>query len=431
MSGSGDMVSRRGLLRTAGGVAVAGALAKLSVACARAESGAGASPDPPTPVKLPRLMAPTERESELMPAPLAPDKRVGYAIVGLGRLSLEEILPAFGHCKYSRPTALVSGDAQKAAQVAGQYGIDPKSVYSYETFDRLKDNKAVDIVYIVLPNSMHREYTIRAAQAGKHVLCEKPMANTSAECVEMIDACKKASRKLMVAYRLQYEPHHREMIRLCRAKEIGPIKTIMAVNAQHQGDPNQWRLKKALAGGGALPDIGIYCLNAARYLTGEEPIEVLGSAYSTPDDPRFREVDETVDFFLRFPSGARAVCSTSYSCHQSKRFRVMGPEGWAEMDPAFPYHGLRMRVSRKMKDSPIEDASERKLQEKNHFALEMDHLSQCVLRDRPAHTPGEEGLQDMRLIEAIYTSAREGRPVKLEPVQGLDVFRGPPPEPGA
>ncbi|MGK3987110.1 Gfo/Idh/MocA family oxidoreductase [Sorangium sp. So ce136] len=423
-----DKVSRRGLLRTAGGVAVAGAIAKLGAACARAESNAGASPDSPAPVKLPRLMAPTERESEEMPAPLAPDKRVGYAIVGLGRLSLEEILPAFGQCKYARPTALVSGDAQKAAQVAGQYGIDPKSVYSYETFDRLKDNKAVDVVYIVLPNSMHHEYTIRAAQAGKHVLCEKPMANTSAECVEMIDACKKAGRKLMVAYRLQYEPHHREMIRLCRSKALGPIKTIMAVNAQHQGDPNQWRLKKAMAGGGALPDIGIYCLSATRYLTGEEPIEVLGSVYSTPDDPRFREVDETVDFFLRFPSGARAVCSTSYSCHVSKRFRVMGPEGWAEMDPAFPYRGLRIRVSRKTPDRPIEDTSEWKLDEKNHFALEMDHFAQCVRKDKQAHTPGEEGLQDMRLMEAIYTSAREGRPVKLEPVAGLDAFRGPAPE---
>jgi predicted dehydrogenase len=290
-----------------------------------------------------------------------------------------------------------------------------------------RQDKAVDVVYIVLPNSMHHEFTLRAAQAGKHVLCEKPMANTSAECVEMIDACKKAGRKLMVAYRLQYEPHHREMIRICRSKLLGPVKLIEAVNAQHQGDPNQWRLKKALAGGGALPDIGIYCLNATRYLTGEEPVEVFGSAYSTPDDPRFREVDETVDFFLRFPSGARAVCSTSYGCHQSKRLRVMAPQGWADMDPGFTYEGLRMRVTRKAPESSTEEASEWQLKSPNQFAQEMDHFAQCVLQDRQPHTPGEEGLQDMRLIEAIYNSAREGRPGKLKPVAGLDAFRGPPP----
>lgn len=426
---SGGRLSRRGLLHTASGLMAAGALGRLGAGCAEAEGTQGAAPDapPPSPVKLPRLFAPSERESEEMPAPLPPDKRVGIAIVGLGRLSLEELLPAFGECKYARLAALVSGDAQKAERVAQQYGITAKSIYSYQTYDRLRDNKEVDIVYVVLPNSMHHEYTIRAAQAGKHVLCEKPMANTSGECAEMIEACKKAGRKLMVAYRMQYEPHHREAIRICRSKALGPVKLIQAVNAQNQGDPGQWRLKRALAGGGALPDIGIYCLNAARYLTGEEPIEVLGSTYSTPDDPRFREVDETVDFILRFPSGTRASCSTSYSCHQSKRLRVMGPEGWLDMDPAFTYEGLRMRAGRKAPEGQVEEASELQLQAKNQFALEMDHFARCVLEDRVPHTPGEEGMQDMRIIEAIYASAREGRPVKLEVASGLDAFRGPAP----
>lgn len=434
MNSSSAIMTRRGLLWTAGGLVTASAFAGLGAACARAEGSAGAGPAPggaaprPEPVKLPRLLASSEPESEKMPAPMAPNKRVGFAIVGLGRLSLEEILPAFGACKYARPTALVSGDPDKARKVAEQYGIDPKSIYDYKSYDKIRDDKAVDAVYIVLPNGMHHEYTIRAAQAGKHVLCEKPMANTSAECVEMIEACKKANRKLMIAYRMQYEPYNRQMIKLCRSKALGPVKMIQALNAQTQGDPNQWRLKKALAGGGALPDVGIYCLNATRYLTGEEPIEVIGRVYNTPDDPRFKEVDETVDFLLRFPSGVLANCSTSYSCHGSKRYRVLGADGWAEMDPGFPYRGLRMKVAKKMADHNANEAAEWQLQEKDQFALEMDHFARCLLDDKRPHTPGEEGLQDMRLIEAIYTSGREGKPVKLDPVSGLDAFRGPPPE---
>jgi predicted dehydrogenase len=363
-----------------------------------------------------------------MPTPLPVEERVGYAVVGLGHLALEEVLPALAQCSWSRPAAVVSGDPQKAAHVAQAYGISPKSVYDYKTFDRLRDDEGVQAAYIALPNALHREFTVRAAEAGKHVLCEKPMANTVAECDEMIAACEKARRLLMVAYRMQYEPHNREMIRLFRSGAMGTGKLIEAVNTQNQGDPAQWRLKRALAGGGALPDIGIYCLSAARYLTGEEPVEVLGTIYSTPGDARFREVEETVSFILHFPSGVIADCSSSYGCHDSRRYRMMADAGWAELDPAFSYEGLRMRVGHKQRDTPMEDVAELRLGQKNQFSLEIDHFSRCLREGRRPHTPGEEGRQDVRLMAAIYESAREGRPVRLPPISGHDAFRGPVPD---
>jgi predicted dehydrogenase len=260
------------MLRTTGAVSVASALSVVASACARPEhANLETSREP---VKLPKLFAPGERENGDMPAPLPWDKRIGFAIVGLGRLALDQILPAFAQSKLCKPVALVSGQPAKASKVAAQYNVDAKAIYDYQSFDKLRDDPAVDIVYIVLPNGMHAEYTVRAAHAGKHVLCEKPMANSVAECQQMIDACKAASKQLMIAYRLQYEPYNREIIRLARAGEIGKLKAFSATNGQNQGDPNQWRLKRALSGGGALPDVGIYCLNAARshgHVRAKEP----------------------------------------------------------------------------------------------------------------------------------------------------------------
>jgi predicted dehydrogenase len=425
-----DKVSRRRLLRSAGGLAVASTLAELgTVACVRAgEVAGGAQASAPSKLSLPPILAPTERERTEMPSPWPPSRRVGYAVVGLGHLTLEEVLPALRTTTASRPTALVSGDPAKAARVAEMYGIDPRHVYDYRSFDRIRDDADVDAVYIALPNALHREYTVRAAQAGKHVLCEKPMANSVAECDEMIAACNQASRLLMIAYRMQYEPHNRRMIKLFRSRALGTAKLIQAANTQNQGDPTQWRLNKALAGGGALPDIGIYCLNAARYLTGEEPIEVSGTTYSTPGDPRFREVEETVSFVLRFPSGVIAEATTSYGCHESRRYRVMAEAGWAELDPAFSYHGLRMRTARRQEGSMIEDATEQHMGDVDQFALEIDHFSRRIREGRRPHTPGEEGRADQHLMEMIYQSAREGRPVRLPEVKGHDVHRGPPPD---
>ncbi|MBN9681072.1 MULTISPECIES: Gfo/Idh/MocA family protein [unclassified Corallococcus] len=380
-------------------------------------------------VKLPDTYAKTERERPGPPNPQPESERVGWAVVGLGHLSLEELLPAFGQMKRGKLVALVSGDRAKAQAIAKQYGVADKALYDYKSFDQIKDNPEVQAVYIVLPNSMHAEFTVRAAQAGKHVFCEKPMANTSAECQQMIDACKKADRKLGIAYRLQYEPHHRAVIQMARNKELGTLKLFTANNGQNQGDPNQWRHKKSLAGGGALPDVGIYCLSAARYFSGEEPTEVQGFSYSTPNDPRFKEVEESFAFHLRFPSGFQAHCTSHYSTHETKDLRLMGTDGWASMDPGFSYSGLRLRVGMKSKSFPkADDTVERSFSQPSQFAREMDHFSRCVQENIVPHTPGEEGLADMRIIEALYRSAQEGKAVKLEAAKKLDAFRGPPPK---
>jgi predicted dehydrogenase len=320
----------------------------------------------------------------------------------------------------------VSGDRRKAEKTAAQYGIDPKHIYDYRNFDTIRDDPSVDVVYVVLPNSMHAEYTIRAARAGKHVLCEKPMANSVEECRQMIAACEQANKLLMIAYRMQYEPLNREAIRLVRSGELGRLRNIITSNGQTESDPNEWRLKRALAGGGPLPDVGVYCLNAARYLTGEEPVEVAAISYSTPGDPRFTEVEEQVDFSLRFPSGVLAACATSYSVQDNKDYRLLFEKGRVELDPAYKYRGLKMRVVR-AGEGGKEQVDEPDIREAEQFAVEMDHMAQCVRENRRPHTPGEEGMQDMRIIEAIYEAARTGRTVRLARVEGLDVFRGPVP----
>ncbi len=243
--------------------------------------------------------------------PDAPGKKLGWAVVGLGSLSINQILPAFATCEKSKVVALVSGHPDKAGKLALRYGVDAKNIYNYQNYDSIKSNPEVDVIYIVLPNGMHAEYTVRGLQAGKHVLCEKPMANTPAECQQMIDAGRKADRKLMIAYRCRYEPYNREAIRIARSGELGPTQMILADTGFRMSDPTVWRLNKQMAGGGSMMDIGIYALNASRYLTGEEPKEVNAMIYSTPGDPRFKEVEEHVTFQLRFPSGILANCSSS------------------------------------------------------------------------------------------------------------------------
>jgi len=353
---------------------------------------------------------------------LPPNKRIGYAIVGLGHLALGQILPAFASCKKSRLVALVSGDAGKAKKTALQYDIAEKNIYNYENYDQLKDNPEVDVIYIVLPNGMHAEYTVRGAKAGKHILCEKPMATSVKEAQEMIEACKRADRKLMIAYRIQYEPNNAEVKKLVRNKKFGNTKIITSANCQNIGDPSQWRLNKKLSGGGALPDIGLYCINTIRYLTGEEPSEVHGKTYSTLSDARFKEVEENVIFQMIFPSGIRASCTTSYGTHESRNYRVFAEKGFLGMDPAFSYKGLKIYTSHAEGNQEI--LAYPKLEEKDQFALEIDHMADCILNNKTPNTPGEEGLQDHKIMEAIYKSAREGKSVELETIKTMDTFRG-------
>jgi len=339
--------------------------------------------------------------------PDPPGKKLGWAVVGLGSLSINQILPAFATCEKSKVVAFVSGHPDKASKLALRYGVDPKNIYNYENYDSIKNNPEVDVIYVVLPNGMHAEYTVRGLQAGKHVLCEKPMANTPAECQQMIDAAHKVDRKLMIAYRCRYEPYNREAIRIARSGELGPTQMILADAGFRIGDPKQWRLNKQMAGGGSMMDIGIYALNASRYLTGEEPREVNAMICSTPGDPRFKEVEEHVTFQLRFPSGILANCSSSYGYFHQSHYRVMGTDARLGMDPATWYSGLRLWIER---DNVIE---QRDLPSVDHFAAEMDHMSDCIMQNQQPLTPGEEGLRDLTIIHAIYESARSQKMVTL------------------
>ncbi len=407
-------LSRRGFLRTA-----TGALAGVALtAGAAAQTG---KPGSETAVQLSPIHASTDAP-ENAPGPfLPPSKRVGFAVVGLGRLSLDQILPAFSRSEYCKVTALVSGDRAKALKLAAQYGVQESNITDYAGYEKLKDMPGVDVIYIVLPNSQHHEFVLRGAKIGKHILCEKPMASSSRECEEMIAACKAANVKLMIAYRQQYEPMNRTLQKAVADSKLGKVRSIVASNSQNQGDPTQWRLNRKLAGGGSMPDVGIYCLNASRFLTGEEPDEVFATIVQPKDDPRFREVEARCEVIARFPSGMTANFTTAYDVHRSNFIRLEGTEAMAEMDPAFSYHGNKLRFLK------LEDGKEVEMtpsiEDKDQFALEMDHMALCTLTNQQPHTPGEEGLQDQRIIEAIYKSAATGRSVKLMPPSGST--RGP------
>ena len=406
--------SRRGFLCSAAG-ALAGAALVNSVAAQQGKPGTENA------VRLPPIHAATEPPAEIPGPFLPPDKRVGFAIVGLGRLSLEEILPAFGASSYCKPTALVSGDRAKALKVAAQYGIPESNVTDYAGYEKLKDMTGVDVIYIVLPNSQHHEFVLRGAKLGKHILCEKPMANTSRECEEMIAACKQANVKLMIAYRQQYEPMNRTLQRAVADGKLGKVRNVIASNSQDAGDPAQWRLNRKLAGGGPMPDVGIYCLNAARFLTGEEPEEVFAVTVQPKDDPRFKEVEARCEVLMKFPSGMTANFTSAYDVHRSNFIRLEGDIGMAEMDPGFGYHGSKLRFSKLDDGKEVEMTPS--IEDKDQFALEMDHMATCVLENKQPHTGGEEGLQDQRIIEAIYRSAANGRSVKLTAPTGPT--RGP------
>ena len=375
-------------------------------------------------VSLPPLDTPSDASGKVPQLdPYA--KRLGIAVVGLGRLSLTQILPGFAEAKHVRVTALVSGERDKARVIAAQYNVPERNIYDYKSFDSIKNNPDVDVVYIVLPNAMHMEYTLRAAAAGKHVMCEKPMATSSADAQRMVDACRQAGRKLMIAYRCQYLPEYRELIRIARDKIFGDIRFIEASNGQANAANGQWRLNKAMAGGGSLPDVGLYCLNAARFITGEEPVEVTARITQPKDDPRFREVEDLCTFTLRFPSGVLASCSSGYSYHENRFLRLMATEAAIGLDPAFSYDNLTMQVSRRADVS--QSLEHRRWSPKNQFALEMDGYAEAIRADRVPLTPGEEGLQDMRVIEAIYQAASSGGVVRMTPAAKLDATRGPAP----
>ncbi|MBB6092642.1 putative dehydrogenase [Povalibacter uvarum] len=334
----------------------------------------------------------------------AESRKLGYAICGLGSLSENQIAPALAkNSKHCRLAGLVTSTPAKAEEFRKKYDIPKRSVYAYEDMHRMADNKDIDVVYVVTPNALHAEHTIASAKAGKHVFCEKPLEISVERCQQMIDACKAAGTLLGTAYRCQYDPHHLECIRIVREKEFGNLNLIEAGFAIDVGAAGQWRLKRDLAGGGALMDVGIYALQATRYLTGEEPILV--QAMETKTDPvKFAEVDESIVWTTKFPSGVVANCSTSYKFGGIARFRGTADRGWFELDPAFYYGGNRGRRS---------DGREIRFEPIDLFAAEMDDFAQCILNKTPSKVSGEEGMRDVRIMMAIYDSIRTGKAVSL------------------
>ena len=355
-------------------------------------------------------IGPTAARGQTLPSPPTPEgEKVGFAVVGLGRFSTGQMLPSMKFTHFCKPAALVSGDPAKARRVAETYLVDPKHIYDYDNFDTIRDDDAVQVVYIALPTALHAEYSIRASEAGKHVLCEKPMAGSVEDCQRMIDAAKAAGKKLMIAYREQYEPYNARMVEIARSGELGAMRTISA-EATMMLDKPEWRTDPELnGGGGPLFDLGIYALQACRYTTGEEPAEITAQSYRLPDDPRFPEgVETSIAWTMRFPSGVLATCLTGWDHGPSNRYRNVYTTGWAELDPATAYTGLNLFVGTEGEVKQVTD-----IKMANEFAAEMDHLAESIRDDKPVKTPGEEGLQDVRLINLIYEAARTGKAVRV------------------
>jgi predicted dehydrogenase len=323
-------------------------------------------------------------------------KKLGVALVGLGNYSENQLAPALKETKHCELRGIVTGTPSKIEKWKKAYTIDDKHVYSYKTFDRIADDKDIDIVYVVLPNSMHHEYVIRAARAGKHVITEKPMGVIVKECEEMIAECSKAGVRLFVGYRLHFEPFNQEAMNFRIQSESGSLKVVHSEMGFRIGDPDQWRLKKSLAGGGAMMDVGIYAIQGARYSIGAEPIHVTAQEVKT-DPLKFKEVDETILWQMEFPNGIVATAATSYASELERLF-ISAEEGWLELRPAFGYGPIKGKTHKGDLNLPVV----------NHQAFQLDGMSLCIMEKKACSASGEEGLKDLKVIEAIYKSIAEG-----------------------
>ncbi|MBD1394511.1 Gfo/Idh/MocA family protein [Mucilaginibacter glaciei] len=336
--------------------------------------------------------------SSKLSALAVPGKKLGVALVGLGGYSSGQLAPALQHTNNCYLAGIVTGTPAKATEWAHKYNIAPKNIYNYQNFDAIAGNKDIDIVYVVLPVSMHKEYTIRAARAGKHVICEKPMALNAADCREMIAACKKANRLLSIGYRLHFEPHTQEVMRLGQKHVFGKVTKIDTGNGfVYNGDPNAWRLKKALSGGGGLMDMGIYAIQGSRYTLGQEPVAVKATQQKTRPD-FFKEVDETIFWELKFPGGAKVTGKSSYNDNWGY-LNVEAEKGKFALEPAYGYGGLDGTINGKPMKIPniIQQAAQ------------MDDFAICVKLNKQSRVPGEEGLKDMKVVDAIYRSLDSGK----------------------
>lgn len=326
--------------------------------------------------------------------------KLGVALVGLGQYATEELAPALEKTQHCYLAGIVTGTPSKVPRWQREYFIPEKNVYNYDNFDEIKNNPDIDIVYIVLPNALHAEYTIRAAKAGKHVICEKPMAVTVEECDRMIVACEEAEKMLSIGYRLHFEPHNKEMMRLGQEKVFGEIKHLWAENGAR--DVTGWRLDKELAGGGPLMDMGIYCVQGVCYTSGMEPIAVTAKEGPRTDPQKFSEVEQSLTWQMEMANGAIAHCKTAYD-ENLNLLRADARNGWFELPKAYRYRGIEGRTSRENMKFP----------EVNQQALQMDDFALAVKNNRPTPVPGEMGRRDVKILQAIYEAMRTGRRVIL------------------
>lgn len=327
------------------------------------------------------------------------------AIMGLGGYGTM-VAEAMKTSTRAKLVGVISGTPSKIKNWQAKYNIPEKNCYNYENFDAIKNNPDIDAVYVITPNGLHKEQTIRVAKAGKHVICEKPMALNAAEAKEMVDACKKANVKLLVGYRMHFEPKTLEIIRQRKEGELGKILFFQGLSGFRIGDPTQWRLNKKLAGGGAMMDIGIYSVNGARYMIGEDPVWV--TAQETKTDPvKFKEgVDETIQFQFGFPGGATASCLSTYNMNNLDRFFITGDKGFAELYPATGYGPIKGRTSNGELEYP----------HVTHQTVQMDEMAGIILEGKQPIVPvdGEEGWKDMKIIDAIYLAAKTDKRVDIK-----------------
>lgn len=326
--------------------------------------------------------------------------KLGIALVGLGEYSEAELAPALQETEHCYLAGIVTGTPAKIDKWKRKYKIPDENVFSYQDFDSIKDNKDIDILYIVLPNTMHLEYVVRAARAGKHVICEKPMAVTVEDCDQMIKACKEAGKMLSIGYRLHFEPFNQEMMRIGREKPFGNITKMEAENGMK--DSKGWRLDKTLAGGGPLMDLGIYCVQGCRYTTGLEPVAVTAQEGPKTDPAKFKTVEQSLSWQMEFPGGIIAECKTSYS-QDMNLLRAETQSGWAELSPAYEYKGLKGKTS----------AGKMKFPEINQQAKQMDDFALAIKENRPTPVPGEMGRQDVKILQAIYKAMRTAERVEV------------------
>jgi glucose-fructose oxidoreductase len=331
--------------------------------------------------------------------------KVRYAVVGLGWIAQEDVLPAFAHAENSELVALVSGDPTKIETLSKQYGV--QHIYSYDQYHDCLNSGAIDAVYIALPNHLHCEYTVKAARAGIHVLCEKPMAVSEAECEEMIRAAQENNVKLMIAYRLHFDKANLEAVKIVQSGQIGDVRVFNSVFCQQVAEGNV-RLEKIANGGGTVYDMGVYCINAARYLFQDEPSEVV--AFSANNgEKRFAELEEMTSAILRFPNGRLATFTSSFGAASVSTFQVVGTKGDLRMDSAYSYLGeLKQQLTING------ETQERSFPAGDQFASEIVYFSDCVLMGKDPEPSGVEGLADVRIVQAIYQSAQTGKPVQLD-----------------